>query len=204
MMARLIRSKGIGLYFITQNPTDIPDVILGQIGLKVQHALRAFTEKDRKAIKAMAQNFPPSEIYKMDELLTSLGIGEAIVCGLDEKGMPLPPIHTVLKAPKTRMDVITIQELNESLKNTPLAIKYSKTIDRESAYEILRKKLSGQNDTEKDMHEDDIIKPKKTEKKGASTFEKVMKSSVTNTIVRELTRGLLGVLGLGTRGRKRY
>lgn len=204
MMARLIRSKGIGLYFITQNPTDIPDVILGQLGLKVQHALRAFTEKDRRAIKAMARNFPPSDVYKIDELLTSLGIGEAIVCGLDEKGMPLPPIHTVLKAPKTRMDVITKQELNESLKNTPLALKYSKTFDRESAYEILQKKLSGQNEAVKDMHEDGSIKPKKTEKRGASTFEKVMKSPVTNTIVRELTRGLLGVLGLGSRGRKRF
>lgn len=204
MMARLIRSKGIGLYFITQNPTDIPDVILGQLGLKVQHALRAFTEKDRKTIKAMAQNFPPSDIYKMDELLTSLGIGEAIVCGLDEKGMPLPPIHTILKAPKTRMDVITKQELNESLNNTPLAQKYSKTFDRESAYEILQKKLSGQNESEKYMNEDGAIKPKKTEKKGPSTFEKVMKSSVTNTIVRELTRGLLGVLGLGSGSRKRF
>lgn len=204
MMARLIRSKGIGLYFITQNPTDIPDVILGQLGLKVQHALRAFTEKDRKSIKAMTQNFPLSDIYKMEELLTSLGIGEAIVCGLNEKGMPLPPIHTLLKAPKTRMDVITKQELNESLKNTPLAIKYTKTYDRESAYEILQKKITEHNVTKKDLNTEASIKPKKTDKKGATTFEKVMKSPVTNTIVRELTRGILGVLGLGSKGRKRF
>ncbi|MCX8079672.1 MAG: DUF853 domain-containing protein [Bacteroidia bacterium] len=202
MMARLIRSKGIGLYFITQNPTDIPDEILGQLGLKIQHALRAFTEKDRKAIKAMADNFPPSDIYNISELLTSVGIGEAIVCGLDEKGMPLPPIHTVMKAPKTRMDVISPAELQEALNSSNLSKKYGQLVDRESAYEILQNKLKKENE-EDEKEEVKEEAPKKTAKSGPGTFEKILKSSVTTTIVREVTRGLLGVLGLGGTSRRR-
>lgn len=205
MMTRLIRSKGIGFYFITQNPTDIPDVILGQLGLKIQHALRAFTEKDRKSIKAMAENFPSSNIYEISELLTNLEIGEAIISALDEKGMPLPPIHTVLKAPKTRMDVITKQELDWFLKNSPLSLKYNKTIDRESAYEMLQNKFTRQLDVEKESHQHEISNHrKKTNKTGPTTFEKVLRSPITNTIVREITRGLLGVLGLGGRSRRRF
>ena len=105
-IVKLIRSKGVGLYFVTQNPTDVPDGVLSQLGLKIQHALRAFTAKDRKAIKLTAENYPISEFYKTDEVLTSLGIGEALISALNEKGIPTPLAATLLRAPMSRMDVL--------------------------------------------------------------------------------------------------
>jgi len=97
---KLIRSKGVGIFFVTQNPADIPEDVLGQLGMKVQHALRAFTAKDRKAIKLAAQNFPESEFYTVEEKLTAMGIGEALVTVLNEKGIPTPLAHTLLRAPQ--------------------------------------------------------------------------------------------------------
>ena len=104
---KLIRSKGVGVFFCTQNPTDIPASVLSQLGLKVQHALRAFTAKDRKMIKLTAENYPISEYYKTDEMLTSLGIGEAAITALNEKGVPTPLAATLLRAPQSRMDILT-------------------------------------------------------------------------------------------------
>ena len=103
---KLIRSKGVGVYFSTQNPTDIPDAVLSQLGLKVQHALRAFTAKDRKNIEKAVENYPISEFYDVEELITSLGIGEALVTCLNEKGIPTPLAATLLRAPISRMDVL--------------------------------------------------------------------------------------------------
>jgi DNA helicase HerA-like ATPase len=97
-IVKLIRSKGIGIYFITQNPMDIPSGVLAQLGLKIQHALRAFTANDRKAIKQTADNYPISEFYKTDEVITSLGIGEALVTALNEKGIPTPLAATMMRA----------------------------------------------------------------------------------------------------------
>ena len=114
-IVKLIRSKGIGLYFVTQNPTDIPDAVLAQLGLKIQHALRAFTAKDRKAIKLASENYPISEYYDTKEILTSLGIGEALITALDEKGRPTPLAATLLRAPMSRMDILTDDELEESI-----------------------------------------------------------------------------------------
>ncbi|WP_340203109.1 helicase HerA-like domain-containing protein [Ascidiimonas sp. W6] len=140
-IVKLIRSKGIGLYFVTQNPTDVPDDVLSQLGLKVQHALRAFTAKDRKAIKLTAENYPISEYYKTDEVLTSLGIGEALVSALDEKGRPTPLAATMLRAPMSRMDVLEETELSELIDVSKLIKKYNAVIDRESAYELLQEKI---------------------------------------------------------------
>ncbi|MDC1506105.1 DUF853 domain-containing protein, partial [Winogradskyella sp.] len=109
-IVKLIRSKGVGLYFVTQNPTDVPEAVLGQLGLKVQHALRAFTAKDRKAIKLTAQNYPDTDYYDTAEVLTSLGIGEALVSALDEKGKPTPLAATMMRAPMSRMDILTKAE----------------------------------------------------------------------------------------------
>lgn len=117
-IVKLIRSKGIGLYFVTQNPTDVPESVLSQLGLKVQHALRAFTAKDRKAIKLTAQNYPDTDYYDTAEILTSLGIGEALVSALDEKGRPTPLAATMMRAPMSRMDVLNKTELN-ALMMTP-------------------------------------------------------------------------------------
>src|SRR5690606_6137904 len=140
-IVKLIRSKGVGLYFVTQNPTDIPEAVLGQLGLKIQHALRAFTAKDRKAIKLTAENYPISEYYKTDEIITSLGIGEALISVLNEKGIPTPLAHTMLRAPRSRMDILSDGELKDLLESSTLTHKYNLTTDRESAYEILTKKI---------------------------------------------------------------
>jgi DNA helicase HerA-like ATPase len=141
VIIKLIRSKGVGIYFCTQNPIDVPDSILSQLGLKVQHALRAFTEKDRTAIKKAAQNYPITEFYKTDEIITQMGIGEALVSALNEKGIPTPLAVTICRAPLTRMDVLEDKEVDELVKNSFIAEKYNEEIDRESAYEILSKKI---------------------------------------------------------------
>ena len=141
-IVKLIRSKGIGIYFITQNPMDVPSGILAQLGLKIQHALRAFTAKDRQAIKQTADNYPSSDFYNTSEILTSLGIGEALVTALNEKGIPTPLAATMLRAPMSRMDVLTESEIQEINTKSKLVKKYSENIDRESAYEMLNKKIA--------------------------------------------------------------
>ncbi|MBM1106168.1 DUF853 family protein [Aurantibacter crassamenti] len=187
-IVKLIRSKGIGLYFVTQNPTDVPNEVLAQLGLKVQHALRAFTARDRKAIKLTAENYPESEFYNTKEVLTSLGIGEALISALDEKGRPTPLAATLLRAPMSRMDVLTDSELRSVIKNSKLVSKYNDVIDRESAYEILNEKI--------EIAEKTAAKEKtKTTRRSTST----RKSTRQNPIIKVLTsatfiRGVLGVL----------
>jgi uncharacterized protein len=139
-IVKLIRSKGIGIFFVTQNPTDIPNGVLSQLGLKVQHALRAFTAVDRKAIKLISENYPLSDYYKTDETITALGIGEALVTALNEKGIPTPLAATMLRVPVSRMDVLTPAEITSINRASDMVRKYSQTLDRESAYEILSRK----------------------------------------------------------------
>ena len=147
-IVKLIRSKGIGLYFVTQNPKDVPEDILAQLGLKIQHALRAFTAKDRKAIKLAAENYPDSEYYDTKEVLTQLGIGEAFVSVLNEKGIPTPLARTMLRAPMSRMDILTDKELKNVINNSRLFYKYNEDLDRESAYEKLNSKIANINKAE--------------------------------------------------------
>ena len=198
---KLIRSKGVGVFFCTQNPTDVPEAVLSQLGLKVQHALRAFTAKDRKMIKLTAENYPLSEYYKTDELLTSLGIGEAAITALNEKGVPTPLAATLLCAPKSRMDILNEEEINEIILNSKLVPIYNQSIDRESAYEMLSDKLEYAKQKEiKDIKEKPVSYTKQRVSK-KSSLEKMMSSPVVKqvgrTVAREFTRGLLGVLGLG-------
>lgn len=193
-IVKLIRSKGIGLYFVTQNPTDIPDDVLAQLGLKVQHALRAFTAKDRKAIKLTAQNYPDSEFYDTEEILTSLGIGEALISALDEKGRPTPLAATMLRAPMSRMDVLTNKELKETIDKSNLVKKYNDTIDRESAYEILNEKIE-RAEREAEQEKEREAKLKTSRSRGTSS----RRSTRMNPVVKVLTsatfiRGVLGVL----------
>ena len=141
-IVKLIRSKGIGIFFVTQNPMDVPNGVLAQLGLKVQHALRAFTAIDRKAIKLTAENYPVSDYYTTDETITNLGIGEALVTALSEKGIPTPLAATMLRAPESRMDILTQDEIASINSSSELVRKYSQTIDRESAYEILNRKVA--------------------------------------------------------------
>lgn len=142
-IVKLIRSKGIGIFFVTQNPMDVPDGVLAQLGLKVQHALRAFTAVDRKAIKLSAENYPVSEYYKTDETITNLGIGEALVTALSEKGIPTPLAATMLRTPESRMDILAPEEIAAINNSSELVRKYSQSVDRESAYEILTGKVAG-------------------------------------------------------------
>jgi len=198
---KLIRSKGVGIYFCTQNPYDIPDAVLSQLGLKVQHALRAFTEKDRKAIKKTAENYPISEFYKTDELLTSIGIGQALITALNEKGIPTPLAATHLRAPMSRIGVLTNDEIQQIVSTSTIATKYNEIIDRESAFEILNAKLKTAEEPE-----DETPQTKKTSKQEKSTIEKISENTmvrqVGRTVMKEVARGLLGVLGLGGKKKK--
>ncbi len=201
---KLIRSKGIGIYFVTQNPTDIPDEVLSQLGLKIQHSLRAFTAKDRKAIKLTAENYPITEYYNVATVLTELGIGEAFVTALNEKGIPTPLAHTMLRAPQSRMDILTQAEIEGVISRSNLIRRYNQEIDRESAYEILNEKIEVARSEE---HQEELRKQQEqgrssTSRREKSTLEKVVESTTTRqigrTIARELTRGLLGALGIKT------
>lgn len=208
VIVKLIRSKGVGLFFVTQNPADIPEDVLGQLGLKIQHALRAFTAKDRKAIKLAAQNYPLTDYYDVDQLLTELGIGEAILTALNEKGVPTALVHTYLRAPQSRMDVLTKAEINDILDSSSLIAKYNEDIDRESAYEILSGKIEDAQSVEarERLEEQNKMARKTSTRSEKSAFEKVVNSTTTRqigrTVARELTRGLLGVLGIKTTGRR--
>ena len=190
-IVKLIRSKGIGVYFVTQNPTDVPDAVLSQLGLKVQHALRAFTAKDRKAIKLTAENYPISEYYDTKEVLTSLGIGEALISALDEKGRPTPLAATMLRAPMSRMDVLTDKELKDVIDSSKLVDKYNETIDRESAYELLNIKIE---------RAEKLAEVEKSSSNSRSTRSTTRRASTRqNPVIKVLTsatfiRGVLGVL----------
>ncbi|MEP2937751.1 MAG: helicase HerA-like domain-containing protein [Gilvibacter sp.] len=196
-IVKLIRSKGVGLYFVTQNPTDVPDAVLSQLGLKVQHALRAFTAKDRKAIKLTAENYPLSDYYKTDEVLTSLGIGEALVTALNEKGIPTPLAATMLRAPMSRMDVLEDHELEDLIKKSTLIPEYNKDIDRESAYEMLNEKIEV---AEKAETKAKAKKEAEAVKRSSSRSSSRSRSSRQNPVVKVLTsptviRSVLGILG---------
>ena len=198
-IVKLIRSKGIGLYFVTQNPTDVPEAVLSQLGLKVQHALRAFTAKDRKAIKLTAQNYPDTEYYDTANVLTSLGIGEALVSALDEKGRPTPLAATMMRAPMSRMDVLTKQELNALYDDSKLVMKYNEDIDRESAYEKLNEKIK-KAEALKIKEDARLKKQKETERKSKTRRRTTSRRSTRqNPIVKVLTsatfiRAVFGIL----------
>ena len=192
-IVKLIRSKGVGLIFCTQTPTDVPDAVLSQLGLKIQHALRAFTAKDRQAIKLTAQNYPETSFYNVPEYLTSLGTGEAFVTALDSKGRPTPLVATMMRAPMSRMDILTDTEIKALLDKSVLKAKYNEVIDRESAYEILNAKIANEAPKEEAS--------KKTETKSTApkTSSAPKKSTAQNPIIKMLTsatfvRGVFGVL----------
>lgn len=197
---KLIRSKGIGIFFCTQNPTDIPAAVLSQLGLKIQHALRAFTAADRKVIKQTAENYPETTFYKTDDLITQLGIGEALVTMLNEKGIPTPLAHTMLCSPRSRMDVLTENEVAAINAKSKLVAKYKDDIDSTSAYEILNAKL------DEAMANTAQATGKSATKSEPGTFEKIINNSVVKSMVRTagngLVRSLLGALGLGGRVKK--
>lgn len=197
---KLIRSKGVGIFFCTQNPMDVPASILAQLGLKVQHALRAFTAADRKVIKQTAENYPETTFYQTDELITQLGIGEAFITMLNEKGIPTPLAQVMLCAPRSRMDILTDDEINTIVSQSKLVAKYSAVIDSESAYEILNAKLN------EAAAKTAAVSDKAKEQ--PSMLEKVLDSSIVKqagrTAASIITRSLLGALGLGGKSKKSW
>lgn len=201
-MVKLIRSKGVGIYFVTQNPNDVPNGVLSQLGLKIQHALRAFTANDRKAIKSASENYPLSEYYKTDELITQLGTGEALVTALNEKGIPTPLAAVAVRAPMSRMDILNANEIETLIQNSKLVPKYAETIDRDSAYEILNRKMDhAKQQAEIDKQKADLEKERTKAQKSATSTRKATSSSSTvgKQITKTLTsatfmRGVFGIL----------
>jgi DNA helicase HerA-like ATPase len=198
-IVKLIRSKGVGIFFITQNPTDIPSAVLSQLGLKVQHALRAFTAKDRKAIKLSAENYPLSDYYQTDQILTSLGTGEALISALNEKGIPTPLVATMLRAPKSRMDILNDNEINDLVTASSLVKKYNEQIDRESAYEILNQKIA-RAEEEEALEKSRQEREKLERSSRKTTTRRTSSSSRQNPFTKVLSsptviRSVLGILG---------
>lgn len=203
---RLIRSKGVGVFFCTQVPGDIPESVLGQLGLKVQHTLRAFTAKDRTAIKMAAQNYPLTTLYDTETLITSMGIGEALVTALNENGGATPLAHTLLRAPVSRMDILGPLEVDGLVARSRLAPKYNEVFDRESAFEMLEERIrkAGEgSDEEGPVQPGRTGRPTGTARKKTTVVEDITRNpmvrEVGRTVLRELTRGLLGVLGIRSR-----
>ncbi len=197
---KLIRSKGIGIFFCTQNPQDVPAAILSQLGLKIQHALRAFTAADRKTIKQAAENFPETDFYKTDELLTQLGIGEAFITILNEKGIPTPLVHTMLCPPNSRMDILSDIEIDGIVSKSKIAKKYAEPLDSQSAYEILTNKLE---EAAKKTEEAEEADTEKTTGKVESFLDNPIVKQVGRTAASIITRSLLGALGLGGRSSRK-
>ncbi len=177
---KLIRSKGVGLIFCTQSPNDIPENVLSQLGLKIQHALRAFTAKDRTAMKLIAQNFPISPYYKTEQILTALGIGEALVSGLDGKGEPTPLIQCMIRAPESRMGVLTDAELQQVAASSALASRYRERQVNKSAKDMLRAQKP----------ESTVSSPLEEEStsRTAVLVEAVTKNTLFRQIIRQLVR----------------
>jgi len=207
-VVRLIRSKGIGVYFISQSPLDIPEDVLGQLGLRVQHALRAFTPKDRKAIKAVAENFRPNPALDTQQVITEMGIGEALVSTLDAKGSPTIVERVLIRPPESQMGPLTANERKEQIKRSPFSGKYDKAVDRESAYELLKQRALKAEQSQQEAAEEEAKRKSSTSGKRTSSrqswSEAMLKSaarSVGTTLGREGGKFLRGILGSLMRGK---
>ncbi len=203
-VVRLIRSKGVGVYFISQSPLDVPEDVLGQLGHRVQHALRAFTPKDQKAVKAAAQTFRARKGFDVETAITELGTGEALASVLDEKGSPTAVARILVRPPESRIGPLTDAERGEQMKRSPLKGRYDEALDRESAYELLNKR-----GTEKLAAAEQEQAAAKPVKRGgrepesiAMTLAKGAARAIGSQVGREIVRGVLGSL-LGGGGRRR-
>ena len=186
---RLIRSKGIGVFFCTQAPSDVPESVLSQLGNRIQHALRAFTPNDVDALKKTVNTYPRSEFYEIDKMLTSLGTGQALITVLNEKGIPTEVAATMLTPPRAIMGPLSAADYNNLVQSSELTAKYQESIDPESAYEILTKRVNDKLTEEEETKQEEA--PKKGEK---SLVEQVMGATITRQIGKEIVRGLFGML----------
>jgi DNA helicase HerA-like ATPase len=186
-VVRLIRSKGVGVFFVTQSPKDVPADILGQLGTRVQHALRAFTADDEKALRAAARTFPKTPFYDLEETLTTLGIGEAVVTTLTPSGTPTPPFATRMIPPASRMGPLSDAELAQRTGSSVQVRKYATAVDRESAEEKLAAKASS-------------APAPGAERDQRSTVEEVLASPITKSVVRTVAVAVAGTLARGVMG----
>lgn len=198
-VVRLIRSKGVGVYFITQSPLDVPESVLGQLGLKIQHALRAFTPKDKKTVKVVAETFPENPNIDTEACITELGIGEALVSVLDNKGRPTPVERILIRPPESRIGPMTDAERSQHLANSPYKGRYETVIDRESAYEILKKRAEenklAEAEAEKQAAEDKTSRSSRRSSSRQSPTEAFIKSAaraIGSQLGRRIVRGILG------------
>jgi len=215
-VVRLIRSKGVGVYFISQSPLDIPQDVLGQMGMRIQHALRAFTPRDKKAVKTVAETFRPNPKLDVEKEITQLGTGVGLVSVLDEKGSPTPVERTLIRPPESRIGPLTDEERAEQISRSPLKGRYDKTVDRESAYELLLKKTEAkQAEAERIAEEEEARKAAEKEQKarskgrgsnrqgiGEAMLKSVVRSvgsQVGRRLGRQIVRGILGSLFGGRR-----
>jgi DNA helicase HerA-like ATPase len=213
-VVRLIRSKGVGVYFCSQNPDDVPNEILGQLGNRIQHALRAFTPRDQKAVRSAAETFVPNPKIDVTRAITRLGVGEALVSMLGEKGIPQPVEQAIISPPRCRMGAITPEERALIRSRSPVGAKYDTPVDRESAYELLKRQAEESaaaaareaeaaaqaKAAEAERRAAERARPRPSSRQGVG--EAMVKSTVRtigNTIGRELARGVLGSLFGGRR-----
>ncbi|SMD19268.1 helicase HerA-like domain-containing protein [Lentzea albidocapillata] len=193
---KLIRSKGIGVFFCTQLPTDIPNDVLSQLGARVQHALRAFTPDDQKALARTVKTYPTTPHYDLEKALTSLGIGEAIITVLSEKGAPTPVAWTRLRAPRSLMDTIGNDAIKQASQASDLHGKYSETVDRESAYEQLMQKVAPPQEEERapgaPVQRQEKEDPGLVGKVLGNSAVKSFLRSAGSALAREITRGIFG------------
>jgi len=199
-VVRLIRSKGVGIYFVTQNPLDVPDNVLGQLGNRVQHALRAFSPKDQKAVRAAAQTFRANAALDTERAITELGVGEALVSLLDDKGQPQPVQRALIFPPQSRIGPLTDAERAEQLERSPLRSRYDQALDRESAYEVLASRAKQQTPQQ------EAAKPAAKNNGGQTqeiveAFAKSAARAVGSQLGRQILRGVLGSLLGGSKKR---
>ena len=196
-VVRLIRSKGVGVYFVSQSPMDIPEDILGQLGMKIQHALRAFTPKDKKVVRASAQSFRQNPDVDAEQLITELGVGEALVSVLDAEGKPTPVEHVYIKPPESRIGPLTDKERDEHLSRSPYKGRYDEVIDRESAHEMLKAKAEKQAVAAESQAKSNKSTSSKRRSTGQSPVDAMLKSaarSMGSQIGRQIMRGIMDTL----------
>ena len=204
-VVRLIRSKGVGIYFVTQNPIDLPDRVLGQLGNRVQHALRAFSPRDQKAVKAAAETFRDNPAFEVSQVITELGVGEALVSPLEAKGSPGMVERTLVRPPLSRLGPVTPDERRDTIGKSPVGTRYDKMVDRESAHEILGKRANEaasaaarQADAAARQKEDARNRPRANSRQSTSeAFTKSIVRSVGSSVGRAIIRGILGSLSKG-------
>ena len=198
-VVRLIRSKGVGVYFITQSPLDIPEDILGQLGNRVQHALRAFTPKDQKAVRAVAQTFRPNPKLDAAEVIQNLGVGEALVSTLEAKGSPTPVERTLIRPPASRMGPASASERKAIIDASRMKQRYEHTLDRESAHEILQKRAEKAQQEALDAEQNEAAEKQQRKSSSGSRRQGFVEAgfksfirTISSTIGREIVRGILG------------